>query len=131
MELSSLFGRLGCWRTLGTSPQRATVSSQSHLHFTAGPHLAWTPIRKTACICTHCANLISQAYFHPAPHLTLTTATRASWALAFLLNKWETEALLEVRGESEQKAIPRAAHAQPPESLVQLAQLPSLDSNLH
>lgn len=69
--------------------------------------------------------------FSPSTSFNPHNSHKSKLGTAFLLNKWETEALLEVWGESEQKAIPRAAHAQPPESLVQLAQLPSLDSNLH
>lgn len=90
-------------------PQRATVPSQSHLHFTAGAHLAWTPVRKTACTCTHCTNLISKAYFHPVPHLTLIAATRERRAghWAFLFSRWKTKACqLEVQAGPEQTVGP-------------------------
>lgn len=68
--------------------QRATVPSQSNLHFMAGPHLAWTPEGKTACICTHRTNLISKHIFTwYLPHLPSQQPQRqASWAPALLGN---------------------------------------------
>ena len=36
----------------GTSPTKRSCPSQKHWHFTGGPHLGWTPARKTACIYT-------------------------------------------------------------------------------
>lgn len=109
------WGHRGAGEPRHTPPQRATVPSQSHLHFTAGPHLGQTPERKTACICTHCANLISKAYFHPVPHLTLTAATRKrqdGHRRSCLADGKPRPHYLQVQAGPQQTAGPQAASVQ-------------------
>lgn len=115
-------------------PQRATIPSQSRLRFTAGPHLDRTPVRKTACICPHCANLILKAYFHPEPHLTRRAATRerqTGHRVSYSADEKRRPCELEVQAGPEQKVGPQAASAQPPESPLHFTQSPSVHSKSH
>lgn len=105
----------------GHQPHKGSLALPEALTFHCGPTPGLdTSKENSLCLCSP-GRLISKAYFHPGPHLTLTAATRerqrGPWHSCRAHGKPRPR-YVQVQAGPGRKAGPQAASAQPPLCLL-------------